>query len=434
MRIAFFSPVSPQKTGIADYSEQEILPYLSKYFDIDVYIDRGVKPANPDLFNNFDCYRYDLYRKNAHNYDIPLYQMGNNGYHKFIYDTLLQYPGITVLHDIYLHGFFWGQSLAKGDSRRYIEEFKYCYGNRGEKMASEAILYSVYPEFTAPLIKRIIDRSVGIICHSEFGMARVLAEQPDAICTVISQPFTIKDTYGEITQPLKEQVSMIPGLEKKYPIITSFGYISAHKRYDVILYTFRKFLGIYPDAMLIIIGKDNIGLSRKIRDSGLEKQVIITGYVSEDTFTRLLRNSDFCINLRYPTAGETSRSVLQIMSLAKPVIVSNTGWFSELPSDTCLKVDVDSYEYEMLYEFFTLLTERKEIATFLGKDAREYISNRHDPKVVAKKYSQYIKNILNGNEILINSLSRSVVDMGLHEDAVELFHNRIDEIFCGIQD
>jgi hypothetical protein len=122
------------------------------------------------------------------------------------------------------------------------------------------------------------------------------------------------------------------------------------------------------------------------------------------------------------------------MSLAKPVIVSNTGWFSELPSDTCLKVDVDSYEYEMLYEFFTLLAERKEIAAFLGKNAREYISNRHDPEVVAKKYCQYIKNILNGNEILINSLSRSVVDLGLHEDAIELFRNRINEIFCGIPD
>ena len=73
----------------------------------------------------------------------------------------------------------------------------------------------------------------------------------------------------------------------------------------------------------------------------LNGQVKITGYVTEDTLIEIIKISDFCVNLRYPTAGETSRSVLQIMSLGKPVIVSNVGWFSELPNNSCLKVDVD---------------------------------------------------------------------------------------------
>lgn len=414
MRIAYFTPVSPQKTGIADYSEREILPYLSKYCDIDVYIDQGVKPTNPGLINNFDCFSYDQYKKNAHNYDIPLYQMGNSGYHGYIYDSLIKYPGITVLHDIYLHGLLWSQSLAKGDSKRYISEFDYCYGDRGVKIAQDAIRFGVYPEFTHPLLKRIIDKSAGVICHSEFGINKVFTEQPDSICTVIPQPFSSESELYTNNRS-KDHFLKISGIKDKFPIITSFGFISAHKRYDVILEVFKKFLESHPDAFFVIIGQDNIGLSQNIHELELEKQVIITGFVSDDNLVEILNMSDFCVNLRYPTAGETSRSILQVMSHGKPVIVSNIGWFSELPDNTCLKVDVDSNENEVLLEFFKLLTNERGIGAVIGKSAKEYILKYHNPEMVAKMYYQFIKGILNGDEIIINKISRGFVELGLKE-------------------
>ena len=428
MRIAYFTPVSPQKTGIADYSEREILPYLSKYCDIDVYIDRGVKPTNHDLIDNFDCFSYDQYKKNAHNYDIPFYQMGNNEYHTFIYDSLLKYPGITVLHDIYLHGFLWTQSLAKGDSKRYISEFEYCYGNHGVKIAQNAIRSGSYPEFTYPLIKRIIDKSFGIICHSEFAITKVLKEQPNSICTLIPQPFKIEKNSHMIDHSKKEQILKTIGIDNKFPIVMSFGYISSHKRYDVIIETFKKFLEIYPDAVFVIIGEDKIRLSKKIDEFGLKKNVIITGYTTEDNVVKILNFSDFCVNLRYPTAGETSRSVLQIMSLGKPVIVSNVGWFSELPDITCLKVDVDSYQNAVLLEFFKLLTQDKKISTIFGKNAREYIIKTHDPENVAKMYYQFIKKILNGDEIIMNKISRGLIDLGLKEYDSESIKYQISKV------
>ena len=430
MRIAFFSPVRPQKTGIADYSERELLPYLSKYCDIDVYIDQGVKPTNPDLINNFEFFSYDQYKKNAHNYDIPLYQMGNNEYHAFIYDSLLKYPGITVLHDIYLHGLLWSQSLAKGDPKRYISEFEYCYGNRGVKIAQNAIRCGVYPEFTHPLIKRIIDKSAGVICHSEFGIKKVFTEQPDSICTVIPQPFTPESELCISNRSIKDPILKIPGIEDKFPIIMSFGFISAHKRYDVILEVFKKFLESHPDAFFVIIGQDNIGLPHKIHELGLEKQVIITGFVSDDNLVELLNIADFCINLRYPTAGETSRSVLQIMSLGKPVIVSNVGWFSELPDNTCLKVDVDSYQNTILLDFFILLSDNRMVRTTIGENAREYIIKNHSPENVAKQYYQFIRGVLNGDEMIENTISRNFLDLGLTDYEDELIKYQL----CKIKD
>jgi glycosyltransferase involved in cell wall biosynthesis len=429
MRLAYFSPVSPQKTGIADYSERELLPYLSKYFDIDVYIDQRIKPTNSHLINNFNWFSYGKYKKNAHNYDIPLYHMGNNEYHMFIYDSLLKFPGITVLHDIFLHGFVWSQSLAKGNSERYISEFEYCYGDQGGKIARNAIQSGAYPEFTYPLIKRIVDKSLGIICQSEFGAKKVLTEQPNAICTVIPQPFTIDSNTHENEKSEKEQIIQQRwGIENKYPIVISFGYVSVHKRYDVILDIFKKFLEIYPHALWIIIGQDKIGLKNKINELRLNEQVKITGYVSEEILIEIIKISDFCVNLRYPTAGETSRSVLQIMSLGKPVIVSNVGWFSELPNNSCLKVDVDSYQYTVLFELFKLLTEKRKIREVLGKNARDYVIKNHDPEFVAQRYCEFINSILSGEEIIKNKISNSFVNLGLKEYEVESINYQIGKI------
>jgi glycosyltransferase involved in cell wall biosynthesis len=428
MRIAYFSPVSPQKTGIADYTEREILPYLSRFFDIDVFIDQGVKPTNSYLTENFDYYSYEIFPKKAHAYDIPVYQMGNSKYHKFIYDTMLAYPGITVLHDVYLHGFFWGQSLAFGDPKRYIAEFEYCYGDSGKKTALTAIQSGVYPEFSFPLIKRIVDRSLGVICHSEFGVSTVLREQPESICTMIPQPFTIPDDPEGNISYKSEQIPVKKEIFNKSPIVTSFGYISAHKRYDIILDVFKNFISRYPGAVYVIIGQDNIELSRMIRESGLEGKVIITGFVTEDILVNLLKVSDFCVNLRYPTAGETSRSVLQIMSLGKPVIVSNVGWFSELPDNTCLKVDVDSYESSMLGEFFDLLSANRQINETIGKNAKEYIKTRHDPAMVAKKYHEFINSILNGDELVRNIVSKQLIEAGINPQDTELIRTQVKKI------
>ena len=105
MRVAYFTPVSPQKTGISDYTEKEMLPYISNYIDVDLFIDNNVEPTNHFIVNNFNIYSIRLSKKKGL-LRCGYISNGNNAYHKFIYDSLIKNSGITVLHDIYLHGFF----------------------------------------------------------------------------------------------------------------------------------------------------------------------------------------------------------------------------------------------------------------------------------------------------------------------------------------
>lgn len=420
MKIAYFSPVSPQKSGIADYSEEEVLPYLSEYADIDIFVDDGVSPSKKSVRDNFKFMSYKEYATKKNQYDIALYHMGNNDLHEYIYKTLIKFPGICIFHDIYLHGFLWSCTVSRKDPARYVEEFRYCYGEQGEMIAKNAIRDGIYPEFDYLLIKKIIDNSIGIMCHSEFAMRKVLSEDSSLSMCKINQPITISNFFKNALAKDKDQLKQKLGLGKKYPIITSFGFISGHKRYHILLKAFKEFLIAQPTSVLILIGDDLIGIDTFISDLKLKKHVFKTGYIPYERLLEYLAISDFCVNLRYPTAGETSRSVLQLMAAEKPIIVSNVGWFSEIPGNCCLKVDVDSYEVDILLEYMKLLASDGFIRKLIGKNAKEYVMNEHDPQKIAREYYAFIKNILDGREYTLNKVSKELVDMGVNDEDREI--------------
>ena len=73
----------------------------------------------------------------------------------------------------------------------------------------------------------------------------------------------------------------------------------------------------------------------------------------------LMAACDVLVNLRYPTMGETSGSVIRALSLGRPLVVSDVGWFSELPDDVVLKVPVDEYEVATLEAALGLAADRR---------------------------------------------------------------------------
>ena len=89
-----------------------------------------------------------------------------------------------------------------------------------------------------------------------------------------------------------------------------------------------------PDARLLLVGAVSPGfdLDRRLQRLGLSDQGIVReAYVEEARLWALMAACDVCVNLRSPTMGETSGSVIRQLSLGKPVIVSDVGWFAELP-------------------------------------------------------------------------------------------------------
>ncbi len=414
MKIAYFSPLSPLKSGIVDYSEKELLPFLKKYCQIDIYIDDGYKPTNKEIVSAFNIYSYKKFSDKVKEYDAILYHIGNNPLHEYIYEYSQKYPSIVVLHDIFLHGLIWNKTLAKGDQRGYIEEFSQMYGEKGIKIAETAINNQNFTdiEFKYPLIKKILDKSTGVIVHSNYGKKVVLSENSNIIVRNINSPVIPSSSFNLDSTRIRKEL----GLNDKTIIIGSFGFVFPHKRMPVILRAFKKFYEEFPNSVLLIVGEDNIGLKNIIKEYGI-KSVIQKDFVPFQKMYEYMQVSDICVNLRYPTAGETSASVLRLMSMGKPVILSNVGWFSELPDNCCAKVDVDNYEENILLEYLKILTSNEKLREKMGKNAKEYVLKECDPEKIAKEYYNFICEATKRPKTsVIKEIAYEMADIGVSEN------------------
>src|SRR6185312_2214056 len=141
MKLAYFSPLNPQPSGISDYSE-ELLPYLAAHADIDLFVD-GFQPDNAELLERFE---YFDYQRNAEvidqlrEYDAIVYHLGNDHrYHAGIVSVMREHPGVAVFHDFALQDFFLGIARDQGDMNVYLNELEACHGSNERRKAEQAI-------------------------------------------------------------------------------------------------------------------------------------------------------------------------------------------------------------------------------------------------------------------------------------------------------
>jgi hypothetical protein len=133
LRLAYFTPLPPAPTGIADYS-WELLPQLAQLAEITVFSPEPLgKPAGLNQF--FDVRPISVYAPLRMEFDLPIYQMGNSNHHEIIYQQALRYPGVVVLHDYYLHHLLATMTGSEESYGAYVRDLGYVLGQPGVDMA-----------------------------------------------------------------------------------------------------------------------------------------------------------------------------------------------------------------------------------------------------------------------------------------------------------
>jgi len=424
MKIAYFSPLSPLKTGIATYSENNLLPYLKKYCEIEIFIDDNYKPSNKYIKKNFKVDSYKNFKYS--NYDVVLYHLGNNPYHEYIYNTLIQYPGVVVIHDAFIGDLIAYLTFHKGKPESYVEHLVYCLGEKGRKIAENAISSGNRPTFNYPLIKKVADSSMALIVHNNFAKEKVSLEAPETIVKKINHPTPLLDVKSN---GKKENFN----IEKSTTVISTFGFVARHKRLGVVLKAFKRFIDLVPDSKFLIVGsflEKNYReeLNQLIRELKLSDNVIFdTGYIED--LIPYIQISDIVIQTRYPTAGETSGMTLEIMRIGKPVVVSNTGWFKELPDEVSIKIDINEDEEKSIINAFTKLVKDKSFNEKLGSKAKEYVKNEHDPEKIAYEIINFLSHMSSKEGAkYIQNFSAQLHELEInHNDS--LYINHLSKIF-----
>lgn len=346
MKIAFVTPLSPDKTGIADFCE-EILPLLKKYFEIDIFSSH-IKPANEVIANNFDIYLYDDLEKDdiRKKYDRIIYQIGNNEeHHGRIYELALKYKGIVELHDVSIEGLIWGMTLQYEQREKYLEIVEYCHGINARMRAESALNGESMPLWDEPLQfplnKQIIDSAEGIIVHSDLGFEIVKGINRNMnVARIYLHTNELYNNYEELKFLYKREL----GLKKERLVFASFGFGTKTKRIPEILEALGRVKKQGYDFEYIIVGKieKDINIDKFIKKYNLEDNVVVTGYVSLEDLKKYMLATDICMSLRYPSHGESSAILHRALGMGKCVVLTNEGTFSEYPDDVCLKIDMEN--------------------------------------------------------------------------------------------
>jgi glycosyltransferase involved in cell wall biosynthesis len=164
-------------------------------------------------------------------------------------------------------------------------------------------------------------------------------------------------------------------------------------------------------------------LDRRLQRLGLSEEGIVReAYVEEDRLWSLMAACDVCVNLRSPTMGETSGSVIRQLSLGKPVIVSDVGWFSELPDGVALKVPVDAQETDALYAALELLARDEAARRAMSAAALDLVRREHDLDRTAELYVAALEQALGGDAVsdaVLGDVARAAADVGIGPGSAE---------------
>ena len=397
MRVSYFSPLPPERSGIADYSAL-LLPALARRLDVAI-ARRGRFRRVPRA-------------------DVALYHVGNDpDAHGWIVEALRRRPGVVVLHEIVLHHLVAGLTLAHGDAAGYLAALERAHGLVGRLLGYAVLDNRIPPLWETrpadfPLAGEILSHARGLVVHSLY------VERGAREAGFVGPIWRIPHPAWV---PPEAEAAPLDG----EPVIGCFGHVNASKRIPQVLAAFARLRERRADARLVLVGPvaPRFALDRYLERTGLDRAVHREEYVSEPRLWALMGACDVCVSLRSPTMGETSGTAVRALALGKPLVVSDVGWFSELPDDVAVKVAVDEREVETLAAALESLSADAASRAAVADAARRLARSEHDLETVAERYAAALEEAAGGpavSQSVLREVAAAAGEVGIDEDDPEI--------------
>jgi glycosyltransferase involved in cell wall biosynthesis len=394
--LVYLSPLPEMRNGIADYAAA-ILRRLTEHYEC-LCVVEDVNSINPDLAQIVTLLSYDDYAQIADRLsDVRhLAHIGNNQDHAQILDVLSHTPGLVVLHDLTMLYLLecWAQQ-THGDARILIGLTRLLQGGTASrltafKFSGSGPLVSMYTEVNCLELMR--DIATGVITHSHYGevLLRTAGYERDIL---------VLPHFAEIPDPA-QKTSLRALWRGRFDIpdtavvFASLGFVTPNKIVNVALEALAQLPKGAGDWRYIIAGENrDANVLATCKRLGLEDRVVFLDYLEADDFNALLAASDVLINLRFPTSGETSGTVCRALANGLPSILSDHGWYSELPDAVSWKVTPDRNILEELRATLLMALMDKETRQTKGRNAIAYAQKELDLDRIADGYRGMIEKV-----------------------------------------
>jgi glycosyltransferase involved in cell wall biosynthesis len=379
MKINWFSPLPPARTGIADYTFG-ILPELARRAEVTLWTDRA--DWDPVLEKYATVRRFKLEGQleridwvELNRAELSFYHIGNNHlHHASIWQVSRQSPGIVIVHDVRLHDFF--ESLYRGqwrDERGYLAQIEKHYGEEGLRAAMEFVS-ARHGDFDLmaqrfPLTPAVLENALGAVVHTKDAFNEL---HDTNYCPVFYAPLpsapvhpSKQNTDGRLAEPFR---------------LIIFGHIGRNRRLDAVLEALAQ-LQERNRFQLDIYGEidDAKTLRQRIHTLNLKDTVKVRGYAPAADLDHALSTAHVAINLRYPTMGEASASQLRIWEHALPSLVTKVGWYASLPAEAVVHVRPEHEVADIRSHLESFVADPERFAR-MGEHGRQLVETEHHPK------------------------------------------------------
>lgn len=387
-RLAYVSPLPPERTGIGDYSAQ-LIPELARYYAIDVIIAQD-RVSDPWINQHCIIRGPSWFEQNAQIYDRIVYHIGNSLYHAHMLPLLEKYPGVVVLHDFYLGHLLAYLELHGGWQDIWTRELFHAHGfNALRDRYTPNVQEQTIAKF--PVNLSLLQYAQGVIVHSQHSKS-------------LAREFYGKDLANDwkvvpLPRPhagAREDTRAGLGFKDDDFLVCSFGLMGETKLNIELLEAWLETpLALSDHCHLVFVGHaDQDEYCTRLRNiidaSTVKERIHITGFVAPELYRRYLHAADIAVQLRTVSRGETSAAVLDCMAYALPTIVNANGSMAELSNDSVIMLP-DRFEVDDLAAAITSLRNDPDRRRIVGSVAEAVVREHHSPRHVAGQYNAVIE-------------------------------------------
>jgi glycosyltransferase involved in cell wall biosynthesis len=372
------------RSGISDYSV-DLLPHLSEHADVRVVAVPGQRIADEVRL----LYAPVPIERLGEDGRVPLYQMGNNQYHEEIRRAALRLPGVMTLHDVVLHHQLLGRTVGEGDHLSYRADLQRDHGWAGAAVSRSAYWGAIghAAQFELPAHRALLRSQRGVLVHSDWAAGVIEDENEGVPVRVVPMPIPLPPPADAARA---EEFRARHGLPLGAPLLGSFGFQTPIKRTEIAVRALAQ-PGL-ESVHLVVAGElsPHVEIVETALELGVADRVHVLGFLGYDDFEAGIAACDLCLNLRYPSAGETSASLLRVLAIGRPVIVSAHGQFAEMPDAIAVRIPLGDGEVETLTdELRRLIADPARLRT-MGERARAYVAAEHDPGKSARRIAEAV--------------------------------------------
>jgi len=443
VRIAWFSPLPPIRSGIASYTA-ELVPLLRPELDIDCFVERPEASSTiadhliaPHLVHDAHDFVWMHQRRP---YDLVVYQLGNARYHEFMWAYLARYPGVVVLHDAMLHHARARHLLSARRIDDYRQEFRYDHPAAPvdvTEYAVEGLSGSIY--YFWPMVRAVVRTARTIVVHNQRVAEQLRLEHPGVPIEAIRMGVPAMAAEPEARRTIRRTLEIADDAV----VFAVFGRLTREKRIDSIL---RAMTALVADGINahLLIGGDGSGfpeLDARIAGLGLSGRVHVCGYVADDRVAAFLAAADACLCLRWPTAQETSAAWLRALAAARPTVVTALAHTVDVPTADGQSgrrshpwIDPVAIAVDLLNEDESLVAAMRRLASDgplrseLARAGHAYWEREHRLELMADDYRRVLQQAIGRPAPIVDDLPRHLTDdhTGLLRSLAGSFGLRID--------